>query len=241
VNILALDTSDSVISAALSFEGGTVHIEADVLSRHSELLMDFIDRLFKTASIKQEDLELAACMKGPGSFTGLRIGFSTAKGLSLALGIPLVTAPTLDCMAHNLSIWPGIVLAVIDAKKGCFFSGFYRRGKLLSSYLDASPTLILEQLELLRLSPEEPLAITGPGTPLLCEKLKNLEEFGKPRLSSLAFCDPSFRRGRALELLEIVRHYVIVKEAEDIYSGPLYLRKSDAELNLKSAAPSGSM
>jgi tRNA threonylcarbamoyladenosine biosynthesis protein TsaB len=228
MNILALDTSDSVISAALSSGGGTVHIEVDSGSRHSELLMELIDRLFKTASIKQEDLELVACMEGPGSFTGLRIGFATAKGLSLALGIPFAAVPTLDCIAYNLSVWPGIVLAVMDAKKGCFFAAFYRHGKPVSGCLDAPPAVILEELAALRLSPDEPLVLTGPGTPLLLEKLENLEGFNKN--SSLFFRDPAFRRGKALELLEIIHQYGIIKKAE-IYSGPLYLRKSDAELN----------
>jgi tRNA threonylcarbamoyladenosine biosynthesis protein TsaB len=232
MNILALDTSGPVVSAALSFGEGTVHIEADSGSRHSELLMEIIDRLFKTARAKQEDLELVACMRGPGSFTGLRIGFSTAKGLSLALGIPLVSVPTLDCMAYNLSAWPGIVLAAIDAKKGCFFAGFYRNGTLLTGYLDAPPELILEKSRELRLFPEEPLVFTGPGMPLLAETLETFEEFRENRRSSLFFRDPAFRRGRALELLEIIRQYNIIK-SEDIYSGPLYLRKSDAELNFK--------
>jgi tRNA threonylcarbamoyladenosine biosynthesis protein TsaB len=193
--------------------------------------MEFIDRLFKTASIKPGDLELAACMKGPGSFTGLRIGFSAAKGLSLALGIPLAAVPTLDCVAYNLSVWPGAVLAVMDAKKGCFFAAFYRHGKRVSSYLDAPPALILGEWEALRLSPAEPLVLTGPGMPLLLEKLENLEEPGKTPAASL-FRDPAFKRGRALELLEIIRQYDIINN-EDIYSGPLYLRKSDAELNRK--------
>jgi tRNA threonylcarbamoyladenosine biosynthesis protein TsaB len=232
MNILALDTSGPVVSAALFFGGGTVHIEADSGSRHSELLMELTDRLFKTASIKQGDLELVACMKGPGSFTGLRIGFSTAKGLSLALGIPLAAVPTLDCMAYNLSVWPGMVLAVMDAKKSCFFAGFYRGGKLLSGYLDAPPCRILEELNALRLSHEEPLALTGPGAPLLLEKLENSEEIEKKQAVSLFFLDPAFRRGKALELLEIIRQYNIMR-GEDIYSGPLYLRKSDAELHLQ--------
>jgi tRNA threonylcarbamoyladenosine biosynthesis protein TsaB len=207
-------------------------MEADSGSRHSELLMEFIDRLCKTASGKQDDVDLVACMKGPGSFTGLRIGFSTAKGLSLALGIPLAAVPTLDCMAYNLSIWPGIVLAAMDARKGCFFAGFYRHGKLLSDYLDASPGSILDELDALRLSSGEPAALTGPGAPLLREKLENLEEFKKNRGSSLVFLDPAFQRGKALELVEIIRQYNIIR-GEDIYSGPLYLRKSDAELGFR--------
>jgi tRNA threonylcarbamoyladenosine biosynthesis protein TsaB len=210
MNILALDTSCTVISAALSYGGGTVQVEADSGVRHSELLMELVDGLFKTASVKKENVERVACMKGPGSFTGLRIGFAAAKGLSLAMGIPLTAVPTLDCMAYHLSIWPGIVLAAMDAKKGCFFAAFYRRGKLLSGYLDTSPALILEELNTLRLSPEEPLALTGPGAPLLLEKLENLENLKKPQKSSLFLRDPAFGRGRALELLEIIGQYNII-------------------------------
>jgi hypothetical protein len=118
----------------------------------------------------------------------------------------------------------------MDAKKGCFFAAFYRHGKRISDCLDAPPALILEEWEALRLSPDEPLVLTGPGTPLLLEKLENLEEFKKKQVSSLFFRDPAFKRGRALELLEIIRQYNIIS-SEYIYSGPLYLRKSDAELN----------
>jgi tRNA threonylcarbamoyladenosine biosynthesis protein TsaB len=223
--VLALDTSCSVISAALSSEKGTEYIEVNAGTRHSELLMGLIDRLFRSAGMESGDLELVACMKGPGSFTGLRIGFSTAKGLSLALGIPLTAIPTLDCMAHNLSIWPGVVLAAIDAKKGRFFSCFYRHGKRISGYFDAEPEKILADFENLRLSPEETLAITGPGAALLIEKI------AKNQYSSFVHKDPAFDRGRALELLEIVRKYGIVKDEKGVYAGPLYLRKSEAELN----------
>jgi tRNA threonylcarbamoyladenosine biosynthesis protein TsaB len=128
MRILALDTSDQVLSVALDTENGVFCAEIDAGTRHSELLMECIDGLFKTAGLAPRELDLVACMKGPGSFTGLRIGYATAKGLCMALGIRLAAVPTLDCLAYALSIWPGIVIPAIDAKKGCFFSSFYRGG-----------------------------------------------------------------------------------------------------------------
>jgi tRNA threonylcarbamoyladenosine biosynthesis protein TsaB len=181
--------------------------------------MEWVDRLFSSAGMKPQDLELVVCMKGPGSFTGLRIGFAAAKGLSLALGIPLAAIPTLDCMAHGLSIWPGLVVPVIDAKKGCFFSALYRGGKRLSDYLDADPETLFLAIEGRKLSPTETAVITGPGAEL----------FLPPREQSGVFVDPLFSKGRSLEMLQIAAKGNII-EYVGIESGPLYLRKSDAEL-----------
>jgi tRNA threonylcarbamoyladenosine biosynthesis protein TsaB len=223
LNILALDTSGSVLSAALSSPGGLRYIEIDAGSRHSELLVGLIDTLFKSAGMKPKDLEAVACMKGPGSFTGLRIGYAAAKGLSLALGIPLAAVPTLDCMAYPHSAWPGLVLPSLDAKKGRFFTAFYREGQRLGDYLDAPPEAISGMLETFRAGREEKVILTGPGGELLFSKL--------PSPGGLAV-DPSSKRGRAFELLDKLRKNTILNYKEDEYSGPLYLRKSDAELSL---------
>ena len=94
MNILALDTADQVFSAALESKSGVYYTEIDAHSRHSELLMDCVDWLCKNAGLGPGEIDLAACMKGPGSFTGLRIGFSSAKGICMALKIPMITVPS---------------------------------------------------------------------------------------------------------------------------------------------------
>jgi tRNA threonylcarbamoyladenosine biosynthesis protein TsaB len=225
LNILALDTAGAVLSVALSSPDGTRHVEIDAGSRHSELLMELVDWLLKSAALKPRDLELVACMKGPGSFTGLRIAFATAKGLSLAWDIPLAAVPTLDCMAFPFSAWPGLVLPTIDAKKGRFFAAFYRSGQRLSEYLDAPPEAVLSTLVSLKNSPVEPVILTGSGAELLHSLLPLSSRQG------LAV-DPCFRKGKAFELLDIVKKTDIINYKEGVYSGPLYLRKSDAEANL---------
>ena len=124
MNVLAFDTATSVLSVALSSNDGTLNIEIDTGLHHSEMLIEVTNELLNKANLKPQDLNLVACMRGPGSFTGLRIGFATAKGIAASLNIPFISVPTLDCMAFSHSVWPGIVVPVIDAKKKMFFYRF---------------------------------------------------------------------------------------------------------------------
>jgi len=223
MNILALDTADQVLSLALSTGTGVWYTEIDDGVRHSELLLESADALCKIAGLHPENLELVACMKGPGSFTGLRIGFSAAKGMALALGIPLVSLPTLDCLAYHLSIWPGIVLPAMDAKQGRFFSALYRDGHCLTEYKDASPEAIARELTSVRLSPDEKVVLTGSGAELLASFLVSFLPHEHIRI------DPESRKGRAKELLKLIKSGTIDMKG-NANSGPVYLRKSDAEL-----------
>ena len=222
MNILALDTAAEVLSVALATEAGVSYTETDAGTRHSELLMESADLLCKIAGIKPKDLDLIACMKGPGSFTGLRIGFSAAKGLAVALKKPLAAIHTLDCLAYPLSFWPGIVLPAMDAKKGCFFAALYRDGQRLTDYMDASPENLAKEINRARLFPEELLVLTGCGAALLFSRLEALIPPEHIRV------DIAARKGRARELLETAKNTIL--DNSDIYSGPVYLRKSDAEL-----------
>jgi tRNA threonylcarbamoyladenosine biosynthesis protein TsaB len=228
VNILAIDTSGAVLAAALSSPEGTFLTEIDAGARHSELLLEVIDGLFKTAGLTAAALDAVACMKGPGSFTGLRIGYAAAKGLSLSLNIPLFTAPTLDCMAYPHSAWPGLVLPVMDAKKSCFFAAFYRGGKRLTDFLDAGPETLETTAAQCALPEEKPVFLTGPAAGLLYPLLSGSADAARNKWVK----DPGVSGGKARELLEIIKDSVILQTNESENSGPFYLRKSDAELNL---------
>lgn len=238
--ILALDTATAILSAALAAEGRYWYREIDAGLGHSELLMELADSLLKEAGFSAGDLDAVACMKGPGSFTGLRIGFSAAKGMALALDIPLIACPTLDCMAYPWSVWPGLVIPVIDARKGRFFTALYRGGRRISEEMDAEAGAIGEIL----LSPPslpsppflssppsagDPIVLTGPDAPLF---LSRLEAAGgvAAELPGRIRMDPLYRKGRGLELAVLAKESAIMNNGKgDVYSGPQYLRKSDAE------------
>src|SRR5437773_907699 len=115
---LAVETSTLAGGAAL-LDGDLVVGEyvLDIQITHSERLMATIDRLLVDAGWSVRDLEGLAVSVGPGSFTGLRIGLSTVKGLALALAIPIAAVPTLDAMAAMLPFAALPVVPVLDARK----------------------------------------------------------------------------------------------------------------------------
>jgi tRNA threonylcarbamoyladenosine biosynthesis protein TsaB len=251
VNLLAIDTATEKLSIALAAGNDTWLFEADAGLRHSELVMEIIDILFKKAALKPEDLSGVVCMGGPGSFTGLRIGFSLAKGLALALGCPFAAIPTLDCMARPLASWKGLVMPVLDAKKKSFFCALYMDGKKLCADMDAGPAAIAETIATAIAAVNadkiaaadcsgqvKQILLFGPGAGMLHEKLIQLPQ------SPLADIDirpgKGLRWGNAMTLLEIaletdVFTNAICKNAvTDFSAGPEYIRKSDAEISFYS-------
>jgi tRNA threonylcarbamoyladenosine biosynthesis protein TsaB len=240
MNILAIDSSSNTLSVALETETQIYHEEIDKSNGHSEYLMECADSLCKSAGIRPSDLNMVACMKGPGSFTGLRIGFSTAKGIALALGISLIAVPTLDCLAHPFSAQPGLVLPVLDAKKNCFFAAFYRGGERLSDFFDANPGELLKIMSKTMVSADEPVFLTGAGAKLFLSRLEGTSQGESPHgdliyakeITNKINLDNEFASGRATELLKMAKISKLYNKS-DINGAPVYLRKSDAELNCK--------
>jgi tRNA threonylcarbamoyladenosine biosynthesis protein TsaB len=241
MNLLAIDTAASVFSGALHTEKYTWYFEADAGMRHSELVMDCVDMLMRKAGLTPGDLSALACMGGPGSFTGLRIGFSLAKGLALSLGLPFVPVPTLDCMAYPFAMWPGLVVPVIDAKKNAFFCALYRDGGRIGEVLDAGPAEIAAAVRAAGYDGETGVLLTGPDAETLRERLQACPDGGLPP-GTLRL--PPVYGGYGRALLELARKELsrrdIAKDAPIVhndtvyyFSGPEYIRKSDAELQAR--------
>lgn len=222
MNVLALDTATEVLSVALKTDKGQWYIEIDAGLRHSELLMEVCKTITGLAEISQKDLTLVACMKGPGSFTGLRIGFAAAKGISAALGIPFISVPTLDCLAYSHQNWPGYVLPLIDAKKQCFFTALYHNDHILHDYVDAPVEEIVSFLP-----GDKPVLICGPGAEMFSDRIRQLN------IPLNMIQNEKNNQGYAKNLLEKAeKRYIINRNGDELLSGPMYLRKSDAELSL---------
>ena len=117
MNILALDTSASPVSAALLKDGKLMgEFYLNTKTTHSQTLMPLTEALLKTAGVKLEDIDVFAVNAGPGSFTGVRIGVATVKGLSMPLDKKCASVSTLDSMAQCMPYAGGIVCAVMDAR-----------------------------------------------------------------------------------------------------------------------------
>lgn len=124
---LAIETSGQSGGAALSLGSHPVaEVSMSSMETHSRRLIPSIKWLMDSAGIMMKELECIATSLGPGSFTGLRIGIATARGLSFALKIPLVGIPTFDVVAHNIPPVPGLALCpVVDARKSHVYTTCY--------------------------------------------------------------------------------------------------------------------
>jgi tRNA threonylcarbamoyladenosine biosynthesis protein TsaB len=125
--ILNIETSTTNCSVALSESGAVIGFKEDnsLEYSHAERLHVYIDEVLKTAKVSKDQLAAIAISKGPGSYTGLRIGVSAAKGLCYALSLPLISVPTLEALAHQVDNPKGTIVAMLDARRMEVYSAIY--------------------------------------------------------------------------------------------------------------------
>lgn len=125
--ILNIETATKNCSVSLADKGKTVSCQeiAEENFSHAEKLHVFIDDILNKNQCSYKDLKAIAVSQGPGSYTGLRIGVSAAKGLSYALNIPLIAVETLTILAHKLNISDGFIVPMIDARRMEVYSAIF--------------------------------------------------------------------------------------------------------------------
>jgi len=221
-NILALDTATSTLGLCLRTPGSLAVRIADIELKHAQTLLPRILDLLAEASISAAELDLVVCSLGPGSFTGVRIGLATAKGLAMGSGARLIGVSNLDAFGHRLRDFPGQVLPVLSALRGRFYACFYSNGHPLSEYLDSELSELADLA--FSASAKQGLLLTGPDCVSLHEELQH-RGLKAPalRLQASPASDPR-------SLLEVGIAVSARPTSEDPEPLPLYLRKSDAEL-----------
>jgi tRNA threonylcarbamoyladenosine biosynthesis protein TsaB len=125
--ILNLETATKNCSVSISQNGQTILCKemAEAGYSHAEKLHVFIEDCIKESNISYKDLSAIAVSQGPGSYTGLRIGVSAAKGLCFALDLPLIAVDTLQVLASKLSISDGVIIPMIDARRMEVYSAIF--------------------------------------------------------------------------------------------------------------------
>ena len=127
MRILALDSSGLVATVAIVEDEQTVaEYTVNYKKTHSQTLLPMLDEIVKMTEYDLNTIDAIAVAGGPGSFTGLRIGSATAKGLGLALDKPLIHVPTVDGMAYNLFGCKGLICPMMDARRNQVYTGIYR-------------------------------------------------------------------------------------------------------------------
>ena len=130
MRILALDSSGLVASVAVVEDGAVddqviAEYTVNYKKTHSQTLLPMLDEIVKMTELDLHTVDAIAVAGGPGSFTGLRIGSATAKGLGLALEKPLIHIPTLEGLACNLCGIADVVCPIMDARRGQVYAGIY--------------------------------------------------------------------------------------------------------------------
>lgn len=222
MRVLAVETSTRAGGVAL-LDGDRVVGEylLDVSITHSERLMAAVDRVLGDVRWTVQDLAALVVAVGPGSFTGLRIGISTVKGLAFALSLPVAGVPTLDAMAAMLPFASLPVCPVIDARKGEVYAALYRwDGRAMrreSDYLAVSPDDLSARLR-------EPTIVVGDAGASVASPHVRLAPAAR-RLPSAACVGQlgleRLRRGESVAAADLA---------------PLYLRPSEAELRRRGVA-----
>lgn len=225
MKILGIDSSGIVASVAVT-EGETLLAEYTVNYKktHSQTLLPMLDEVAKMTELDLDTIDAIAVAAGPGSFTGLRIGSATAKGLGLALKKPLIPVPTADALAYNLYDVKGLICPIMDARRNQVYTGIYRfEDHKLSAVKEQFAAGILELLEELNSLGEE-VTFLGDGVPVFCEKIK--ENLKVP----YSFAPAHVNRQRAAAVAALGEVYYKEGKAQSaVEHTPDYLRVSQAE------------
>ena len=213
MNILVFDTSTEILAVGVRIGGNDLNATAAEGFKHSETLLPSIETCLRNSKASMKEIELIACTSGPGSFTGLRIGMATAKGLSLALGVPWVGVPTLDCLAYGYGGDGGIVVPVLDARKNRVYAAHYSGGLRTSRYMDVAISDLLASVQ-----NEDRVFFVGPDADLLADY--SLERPGFTIVTE----EPTRRLAGLAALAE---EQYVKKGASADDEGPLYLREPE--------------
>ncbi len=224
--ILAIDTAETTACAGIS-DGDKLIGQSSLKAglTHSETLMPMIEQLMKSAHLSYDDIDIFACTAGPGSFTGVRIGVSTVKGLAFGKSKPCIGLSATEALAYNFVAFNGIICPSMDARRNQLYNALFecRDGKITRLCGDR----MISKDELAKELEEDfsgkPIYICGGGSDILIEATKGNPNIKKtPELLK-------YQNGFSCALCA----YNSFLENRNIYSdislSPIYLRPSQAE------------
>lgn len=227
MKILALETATIAGSIAIVDDGyGLVsEVRVNLKIAHAERLMPSIQWILNASRVAVDEIDAFAISIGPGSFTGLRIGLSTAKGLSYAAKKPIVPVPTLDAFARTLPYCTYMVCPMFDARKSQVYAALYTWEKNACRKVMAERAV---DLHTLLTDIHEPVVFLGDGAKLYRQQI--LDALG----DRAVFAPESRMSPSASSVAEIALEKMKQGESADpVRLTPLYIRKSGAELRWK--------
>jgi tRNA threonylcarbamoyl adenosine modification protein YeaZ len=224
MKILSIDSATAAATCAVLDDDNVLgEITFNYKKQHSVILMPIIHDLLNNVGMSISDIDAFVASKGPGSFTGLRIGLSTIKGLSQGSRKPFVTVSTLDSLAYNLAYTGGIICPILDALRDNVYTALFTFNNCelnrISDYINISIDGLINMLKDKNCS----ISFVGDGVPKFKEKL--IEHF--PRAS---FAPAHLNFAKASSIGELGLKLLSKGIFDDLYASvPIYLRKPQAE------------
>ena len=224
MRILAIDSSGLVATVAILEKNSMLaEYTLNYKKTHSQTLLPMLDEIVKQLDFDLETIDAIAVAAGPGSFTGLRIGSATAKGLGLALDKPVIPVPTVDALAYNVWGVNDVVCPMMDARRNQVYTGIYKFEKEFQVIMEQDAMDMGELIEKLN-SMGERVIFLGDGVPvhekLIAERMTVPYELAPAHVN----------RQRAAVIATLGAQYFAEGNIQDAAEhGPDYLRKSQAE------------
>lgn len=224
MRILGIESASLVASVAVvTGDELTAEYTVNLKKTHSQTLLPMIDELVRMLELELNTLDAIAVSAGPGSFTGLRIGSATGKGLGLALNKPLIHIPTVDAMAYNLYGAGGLICPILDARRNQVYTGLYHFSgdfEIVKAQYAADIEELVEEINAMG----EKVIFLGDGVPvyrkIIEEKIEVPCEFAPAHVNR--------QRGASVAALGAV-YFALGKTESAGEHKPDYLRKSQAE------------
>ena len=219
--VLGVDSSATSASAAIFKDNVLLsEVYSDTGLTHSQTLLPMIDNCMKMANVTAGDIDLIAISNGPGSFTGVRIGLATVKGIAFTKNIPCVEVSTLEGLAHNVSCFCGVICSVMDARCNQVYTAFFETDDACKvSRLSDDEAISIDELGEKIKKIDKSVILVGDGAKICYDKLKtegdNLfiapENVRKQRASSVALCSLTKQTKSASE---IAVNYIRLPQAQ---------------------------
>ena len=172
MRILALDSSGLVATVAIVEDDQTIaEYTVNYKKTHSQTLLPMLDEIVQMTEFDLDTIDAIAVSGGPGSFTGLRIGCATAKGLGLALNKPLIHIPTVDGMAYNLFGCVGLICPMMDARRNQVYTGIYRFEQEFEIVEEQMAIAVQELIDKFNAYGEK-VTFLGDGVPVYAKQLE---------------------------------------------------------------------
>ena len=225
--VLSMDSSSLVTTVALLRDEDILgEYIINFKREHSVILMEKVEQILTDCNIDISEVDGFVVSKGPGSFTGLRIGMATVKGLSMGSDKPYVSVSSLDALANSLSTFDGLICPIMDALRDNVYTCLYKNiDGTLTKVLDHC-AMDLSDLKTLLNDKNEKVIFTGDG-------VSKHKDFLSNNINNHCFAPSHLSIIRASSLGEIGMKLLANGEFDDKNSAPLYLKKPQAERELE--------